>query len=171
MRTDNTVVVSYINILREVCPGTTQRSGAPACTGGATVDLLGGPVRALDTYVHRAAPWRKADQLLLCYGPLKRGLPASKHTLSRYIVDAINMSYESSDIPSRWESRLIPLGVWWPPRTSSQVSHCWTSATLRDSLRPRPLSGSMALTYGPIQALPPSCPRYAPRGYTLGRDG
>ncbi len=51
--------------------------------------------RALDTYVHRAAPWRKVDQLLICYGPLKRGLPASKQALSRWIVEAINMSYES----------------------------------------------------------------------------
>ncbi len=58
------------------------------------------PVRALDTYVHRAALWRKGDQLLVCYGPPKRGLPASKHTLSRWIVDAINMAYESSDLPS-----------------------------------------------------------------------
>ncbi len=41
------------------------------------------PVRALDTYVHRAALWRKGDQLLVCYGPPKRGLPASKQTLSR----------------------------------------------------------------------------------------
>ncbi len=56
-------------------------------------------VQTLDTYVHRAAPWRKADQLLICYGPLKRGLPASKQTLSRWFLDAINMSYESSDLP------------------------------------------------------------------------
>ncbi len=62
------------------------------------------PVRALDTYVHRAALWRKADQLLVCYGPLKRGRPASKQTLSRWIVDAITVAYESSDLPS-------PLGV------------------------------------------------------------
>ncbi|KAI2653798.1 hypothetical protein H4Q32_014146 [Labeo rohita] len=61
-------------------------------------------VRALDTYVHRAALWRKSDQLFICYGPPKRGLPASKHTLSRWIVDAITQAYEFSDLPS-------PLGV------------------------------------------------------------
>ncbi|KAL0173132.1 hypothetical protein M9458_033443, partial [Cirrhinus mrigala] len=60
------------------------------------------PVRALDTYVHRAALWRKTDQLFVCYGPPKRGLPASKH--SRWIVDAISQAYEFSDLPS-------PLGV------------------------------------------------------------
>ncbi|KAI2646068.1 Transposon Ty3-G Gag-Pol polyprotein [Labeo rohita] len=58
------------------------------------------PVRALDTYVHRAARWRKSDQLFICYGPPKKGLPASKQTLSRWIVDTICSSYESSDLPS-----------------------------------------------------------------------
>ena len=57
------------------------------------------PARALDTYVHRAALWRKTDQLLVCYGPPKRGSPASKQTLSRWIVEAINVSYESSGPP------------------------------------------------------------------------
>ncbi|KAI2657236.1 hypothetical protein H4Q32_021343 [Labeo rohita] len=62
------------------------------------------PVRALDTYVHRSALWRNSEQLFVCFGPLKRGLPASKQTLSRWIVDAITLSYESSGLPS-------PLGV------------------------------------------------------------
>ncbi len=34
------------------------------------------PVRALDAYVHRFAMWRRADQLLVCYGPPKKGLPS-----------------------------------------------------------------------------------------------
>ncbi len=54
--------------------------------------------------VHRAALWRKSDQLFVCYGPYKKGLPANKQTLSRWIVDAITTSYESSGLPS-------PLGV------------------------------------------------------------
>ncbi len=62
------------------------------------------PVRALDLYVHRTSLWRRVDQLLVCYGPPKRGLPASKQTLSRWILDAINISYESSQLPS-------PMGV------------------------------------------------------------
>ncbi|KAI2647353.1 ORF V: Enzymatic polyprotein [Labeo rohita] len=57
------------------------------------------PVRALDAYVHRAARWRKSDQLFVCYGPPKRGLPASKQTLSRWVVDAILSAYEASDLP------------------------------------------------------------------------
>ncbi|KAI2668514.1 Transposon Ty3-G Gag-Pol polyprotein [Labeo rohita] len=62
------------------------------------------PVQALDTYVHRAARWRKSDQLFVCYGPPKKGIPASKQTLSRWIVDTICSAYESSDLPP-------PLGV------------------------------------------------------------
>ncbi len=58
------------------------------------------PVRALDAYVHRTALWRKTVQLLVCYGPPKKGLPASKQTLSWWIVDAIIVAYESSDLPS-----------------------------------------------------------------------
>ena len=61
------------------------------------------PVQALDAYIHRAAMWRKADQLFVCYGPPKRGLPATKQTLSRWIVDVITTAYESLDLP--------PLGV------------------------------------------------------------
>ncbi|KAL0172227.1 hypothetical protein M9458_032538, partial [Cirrhinus mrigala] len=62
------------------------------------------PVRALDTYVRRAAVWRKSDQLFVCYGLAKKGLPATKQTLSRWIVDAIFSAYESSGLPP-------PLGV------------------------------------------------------------
>ncbi|KAL0173154.1 hypothetical protein M9458_033465, partial [Cirrhinus mrigala] len=62
------------------------------------------PVRALDAYVHRAALWRKSDQLFVCYGPPKKGHPATKQSISRWIIDAISTAYESSDLPS-------PLGV------------------------------------------------------------
>ncbi|KAL0152850.1 hypothetical protein M9458_051844, partial [Cirrhinus mrigala] len=62
------------------------------------------PVRALDAYVHRVAPWRRSDQLFICFGPLRRGLPASKQTISRWIVEAILLAYESSGLPP-------PLGV------------------------------------------------------------
>ncbi len=62
------------------------------------------PVRALGTYVYRTTPWKNAYQLLIYYAPLNIGLPASKQTLSRWILDAINMSYKSSDLP-------LPMGV------------------------------------------------------------
>ncbi len=55
---------------------------------------------ALDAFVHGATLWRRADQLLVCYSPPKKGLPAYKQTLSRWIGDAITVAYESSDLPS-----------------------------------------------------------------------
>ncbi len=94
------------------------------------------PVRALDAYVHRTALWRKTDQLLVCYGPPKKGLPAAKQTLSRCIVDAVILAYESSDLPSPLGSRLIQPEVWWPPRPFSQVFQFRIFVTLLGGLRP-----------------------------------
>ncbi len=55
-----------------------------------------------DAYFHISIlPTEVSTQLLICYGPLKRGLHASKQTHSRWIVDAINMSYDSTDLPSQ----------------------------------------------------------------------
>ncbi|KAI5086409.1 integrin alpha-X-like, partial [Silurus meridionalis] len=62
------------------------------------------PVQALDTYVHRLSLWGMSDQLFICCGPLRRGLPVNKQTLSRWIIDAIASSYKSS-------GRLAPFGV------------------------------------------------------------
>ncbi len=39
------------------------------------------PVRALDAYVHRAALWRKNEQLFVCFGPHNKGSPASKQMM------------------------------------------------------------------------------------------
>ncbi len=99
MRTDNTAVVSYIN----------HQGGRAPCI------LTLRPVwpKHFCTLVQGMSPkfllsshslWRRVDQLLVCYGPPKRGLIASKQTLSRWIVDDINIAYESSDLPS-------PMGV------------------------------------------------------------
>ncbi|XDV39759.1 hypothetical protein PO909_008949 [Leuciscus waleckii] len=63
------------------------------------------PVRALDTYVHRSSPWRKSDQLFVCFGSPKKGLPASKQTVSEWIVEAISLAYESSGQPCPLEVR------------------------------------------------------------------
>ncbi|XDV35947.1 hypothetical protein PO909_005809 [Leuciscus waleckii] len=57
------------------------------------------PVRALDTYLHRAAQWRRSDQLFVCFGSPKKGLQASKQTISKWIVEAISLAYESSGLP------------------------------------------------------------------------
>ncbi len=58
------------------------------------------PVRALDAYVHRAALWRKNGQLFICFGPPNQGSPASKQRMSKWVVEAISLAYESAGQPS-----------------------------------------------------------------------
>ncbi len=58
------------------------------------------PVRALDAYVHIAALWRKNEQLLVCFGPPNKGSPASKQRMSKWVVEAISLTYESAGQPS-----------------------------------------------------------------------
>ncbi len=58
------------------------------------------PVRALDAYVHRAALWRKNEQLFVCFGPPNKGSPASKQRMSKWVVEAISLAYESAGQPS-----------------------------------------------------------------------
>ncbi|CAM4733226.1 unnamed protein product [Leuciscus chuanchicus] len=63
------------------------------------------PVRALDAYVHRAALWRKSDQLFVCFGSPNKGGPVSKKRMSKWVVEAISLAYEAAGQPS-------PLAVW-----------------------------------------------------------
>ncbi len=58
------------------------------------------PVRALDAYVHRAAQWCKNEQLFVCFGPHNKGSPASKQRISKWMVEAISLAYESAGQPS-----------------------------------------------------------------------
>ncbi len=58
------------------------------------------PVRALDAYVHRAALWRKKEQLFVGFGPANKGSPAFKQRMSKWVVEAISLAYESAGQPS-----------------------------------------------------------------------
>ncbi len=58
------------------------------------------PVWALDAYVHRAALWHKNEQLFICFGPPNKGSPASKQRMSKWVVEAISLAYESAGQPS-----------------------------------------------------------------------
>jgi hypothetical protein len=58
------------------------------------------PVRALEAYMHRTSGWRRSDQMLVCFGAPKKGSPASKLTISRWIVEAISAAYEVRNLPS-----------------------------------------------------------------------
>lgn len=57
------------------------------------------PVRALDAYTHRAALWRKTDQLFVCYGSPRRGGPASKQRMSKSVVEAMSLAYKAVGQP------------------------------------------------------------------------
>ncbi len=58
------------------------------------------PVRALEAYVHRAALWRKNEQLFVCFGPPNKGSPVSKQRMSKWVVEAISFACESAGQPS-----------------------------------------------------------------------
>ncbi len=66
------------------------------------------PVRALDAYVDITALWRKNEQLFVCFGPPNKGSPASKQRMSKRVVEAISLAYESA-------GQLSPMAVR-PPR-------------------------------------------------------
>ncbi|KAL0151251.1 hypothetical protein M9458_053442 [Cirrhinus mrigala] len=63
-----------------------------------------GDLQALSVATLRLLWPKHSCQLFVCFGPSNKGQPASKQTLSRWIMDAISVAYESSDLPS-------PLGV------------------------------------------------------------
>ncbi len=54
------------------------------------------PVRALDAYVQRAALWHKNKQLFICFGPPNQGSPQFKQRMSKWVVEAISLAYESA---------------------------------------------------------------------------
>ncbi|XDV54920.1 hypothetical protein PO909_023109 [Leuciscus waleckii] len=58
------------------------------------------PIRALRIYIQRSSSWRKSDQLLVCFGSPKKGLPASKPTISNWIIQAISSAYQVRNLPS-----------------------------------------------------------------------
>ncbi len=58
------------------------------------------PVRALDAYVHRGALWCKNEQLFVCFGTPNQMFPASKQRMSKWVVKAISLAYESAGQPS-----------------------------------------------------------------------
>ncbi len=72
-------------VLQAFCPPPFQEAGQEK------LNLLC-PVRAQDTYVHRAAPWRKAGQLLICCGLSKKGVLATKQTMSSWVVQIISLA-------------------------------------------------------------------------------
>ncbi len=63
------------------------------------------PVRALKMYVDCSSQWRQSLQLLVCFGAGRKGLAASKHTISHWVRDAIFLAYEVRSLPSPLDIR------------------------------------------------------------------
>lgn len=54
---------------------------------------------ALEAYVHTSFPVRKSDQMLVYFGSPNKGCPASKQTISKWIVEVISIAYEACSVP------------------------------------------------------------------------
>lgn len=106
------------------------------------------PVRALDAYVHRAALRRKKKQIsCFCFSPPKKVFLVTKQTLIRWIVKAITLTHESSDLPS-------PLRIRAHPTKSMMASKAFLSGVslkyICDAAScSSPISNCQVLPFGP----------------------
>ncbi|KAL0196765.1 hypothetical protein M9458_005305, partial [Cirrhinus mrigala] len=57
------------------------------------------PVRALRIYMERTQPFRRSEQLFVCYGGQQKGKAVSKQRISHWLVDAIHMAYQARGLP------------------------------------------------------------------------
>ncbi|XDV42695.1 hypothetical protein PO909_011313 [Leuciscus waleckii] len=94
-------------------------SALPASSSEADSNLLC-PVRALRNYVTRSAVFRRSEQLFVSFGGRTKGLAASKHSLSRWIVDAIAAAYASKNLQ-------CPLGIQAHSTRGMASSWAWSS--------------------------------------------
>ena len=78
------------------------------------------PVRALRIYLERSASFRQSEQLFVCFGGRTKGLPVTKLTLSRWIVDAIALAYTSLGLS-------CPIGVRAHSTRGVASSWAWSS--------------------------------------------
>ncbi|XP_050967151.1 uncharacterized protein LOC127166107 [Labeo rohita] len=57
------------------------------------------PVRALRIYLERTQPFRRSEQLFVCYGGQQKGKAVSKQRISHWLVDAIRVAYQARGLP------------------------------------------------------------------------
>ncbi|KAL0146715.1 hypothetical protein M9458_058055, partial [Cirrhinus mrigala] len=62
------------------------------------------PVHALRIYMERTQPFRRSEQLFVCYRGQQKGKAVSKQRISHWLVDAIRTAYQARGLP-------CPLGV------------------------------------------------------------
>ncbi|KAI2652534.1 hypothetical protein H4Q32_005770 [Labeo rohita] len=63
------------------------------------------PVRALRIYMERTQPFRRSEQLFVCYGGQQKGKAVSKQRISHWLVNAIRMAYQARGLPCPLEVR------------------------------------------------------------------
>ncbi|KAI2653489.1 ORF V: Enzymatic polyprotein [Labeo rohita] len=63
------------------------------------------PVRALRIYIERTQPFRRSEQLFVCYGGQQKGKAVSKQRISHWLVNAIRMAYLARGLPCPLEVR------------------------------------------------------------------
>ncbi|KAI2668058.1 ORF V: Enzymatic polyprotein [Labeo rohita] len=63
------------------------------------------PVRALRIYLERTQPFRRSEQLFVCYGGQQKGKAVSKQRISHWLVDAIRVAYQARGLPCPLEVR------------------------------------------------------------------
>ncbi|KAI2644561.1 Protein P [Labeo rohita] len=62
------------------------------------------PVHALRIYMEQTQPFRRSEQLFVCYGEQQKGKAVSKQRISHWLVNAIRTAYQARGLP-------CPLGV------------------------------------------------------------
>ncbi|KAI2644665.1 Transposon Ty3-G Gag-Pol polyprotein [Labeo rohita] len=70
-------------------------------------------VRALYIYMERTQPFRRSEQLFVCYGGQQKGKAVTKQRISHWLVNAIRMAYLARGLPCPLESlhKALPLMV------------------------------------------------------------
>ncbi|KAL0149007.1 hypothetical protein M9458_055622 [Cirrhinus mrigala] len=63
------------------------------------------PIRALRIYMERTQPFRRSEQLFVCYGGQQKGKAVSKQRISHWLVNAIRMAYLARGLPCPLEVR------------------------------------------------------------------
>ncbi|KAL0149011.1 hypothetical protein M9458_055626 [Cirrhinus mrigala] len=63
------------------------------------------PIRALHIYMERTQPFRRSEQLFVCYGGQQKGKAVSKQRISHWLVNAIRMAYLARGLPCPLEVR------------------------------------------------------------------
>ncbi|KAL0168511.1 hypothetical protein M9458_036733, partial [Cirrhinus mrigala] len=57
------------------------------------------PVHALRIYLECTQPFRRSEQLFVCFGGQQKGKAVSKQRISHWLVDPIRLAYQARGLP------------------------------------------------------------------------